>query len=114
MESDDSDVVSDVYAFKRDDASEVVGDDDDALSEPGEEEASEVVRGEEEAAAAGLAKNRASCTSVGSSSPGRGASSLGDRLAFRTRLRTVRWSFLAPGEEDWVGILVGAGGGFGE
>ncbi len=55
-----------------------------------------------EAPATGFPKNRASCTSVESSSPGMGAS-LGDFI-LRTRLRTVRRMVLgASGAIFWVG-----------
>ena len=73
-----------------DGTNEVMGD--NAFSKPGEE-----------ATAAVLPKNRASCTSVESSSPGMGPSLGGFILS--ASLRTVRRSFWARGEEEgWVGI----------
>lgn len=93
-------------------ASEVVvrDDDDDNDDDDDDVDASSLLlvgesEGEEATATAmgGFPKNRASCTSVGSSSPGI-VSSLGG-LILLTRLWTVRRRFWARGKgEDWVGV----------
>ncbi len=84
-----------------------VGLNDDEVSEVvvriDDEDASSVLLVGEGEGEGRFPKNRASCTSVGSSSPGI-VSSLGV-LILLTRLWTVRRRFRARGEgEDWVGI----------
>ncbi len=94
-------------SIARDEATEDVGESDEAkdVDVAGESEDA----GDEdpvlatEAPATGFPKNRASCTSVGSSSPGMGAS-LGDFI-LRTRLRTVRRRVL--GASGAILFLVG-------